>query len=442
MSIIIAKPFTKAQKILKAVFQGPPNLFTVPDLNRQIDIMKNQMDVTGDLVAVVSDFVPNVAITKVRQSATLFGNAIFEGGYVIANKNSIALTGVTYSGTFVEHRGVLFSITGLPIQGTLTGTLTHTDKRYLTLYATKTLVTFATDPTKEISGAKFADDTAMAAANHYVYSGETIVFDATSADTYNGKEKICVLAEVSFKERKNMEGVALASANAIVSNYCIGRGTTVYEAAKNSIIKNLDSAKGVSDILREGMTIEQALSYLGAEISNLKDSFGALTNLSLGFSDAFTAPLTAQNINIAWTTKEVWYRLLQVGNICIIKGSVILANTGSMLLTDVVQLNFALPGIKGDLLYSFELELGATGRVSIGVVLVKTSGSTEYDENMRATDPIGAPTLGEIYQVPAGVPTLKFSLPTYQNAVTGYTRVSSFTAVLFTTQTSINFDNQ
>lgn len=175
MSSIVAKPFSWTNKIVRAVFKGSPNLITTEDLNRQIEALKKEMYVLQQANGVViSDF------TAELKDDTL-----------------------TTKGTYVFCRGVRFDLSldseYRPFEGS-----EATSEKTLCLYAKKELITYDTDFSKEISGAKFADGTTQPAANHYVYSDvEVQLMDSNSADkdfvfpnNSAGYEYICSLAKV------------------------------------------------------------------------------------------------------------------------------------------------------------------------------------------------------------------------------------------------------
>ena len=57
MSRIIDKPFNPAQKIIRAIFKGAPNLFTTSDLNRQIEAFDYRLKQLERKVGVITDMV-------------------------------------------------------------------------------------------------------------------------------------------------------------------------------------------------------------------------------------------------------------------------------------------------------------------------------------------------------------------------------------------------
>ena len=147
MSSIITKPFSWANKIVRAVFKGAPNLITTSDLNRQLEALKKEMYMLymadGNIL---SDF-----------------NFTIDGGTIKT------------TGSYIYCSGVLFNMDmqgeyPIPIYGS-------ESVKVLRLYAKKSLVTSGDDFTKEISGAKFEDGTTQPAADHYVYSEPTLIYE-------------------------------------------------------------------------------------------------------------------------------------------------------------------------------------------------------------------------------------------------------------------------
>lgn len=151
MSAIIDKPFSWAKRIYRAVFRGSPNLITTSDLNRQIEALKKEMLVLQEVMGVVrSDMEFNVTDDGTNVNVEWTVGSVF-------------------------YQGVKFENIALPSYGPVESFPLGTERRsYFLLRATKTLVTYEDDATKEISGAKFADGTTQAAADHYVYNNPRI----------------------------------------------------------------------------------------------------------------------------------------------------------------------------------------------------------------------------------------------------------------------------
>lgn len=177
MSNIIAKPFSWANKIVRAVFRGSPNLITTSDLNRQIEALKKEMFVLQQgLGVIISDFVAAVtsgSTSPVRSTIYTMGSYVICGG--VKFELSLVNTYQLDAGADVQLR----------------------------LYAKKNLVTYSDDFSKTISGAKFEDGTSQPAADHYVYSDPKVVLvnstspgtdlDYPDAEGEPGYEYICTL---------------------------------------------------------------------------------------------------------------------------------------------------------------------------------------------------------------------------------------------------------
>lgn len=171
MSAIISKPFSWVNGIIRAVFRGSPNLITTSDLNRQLEAFKKEMFLTQQGLGVL---ISDLTITPPNS-----GNS----NYVTA-------------GSYVYCAGMRFDVSLEGSYAIPTGAT-----KELRLYATRTLVTYEDDFSKNISGAKFADGTTQPAADHYVYSlPEVALVDASLPNSNfdypgnSGKEYVCTLA--------------------------------------------------------------------------------------------------------------------------------------------------------------------------------------------------------------------------------------------------------
>lgn len=151
MSKIIPKPFNKSKRILRAIFQGSPNLFTTSDLNRQIEAFEDRIkNLEGRMYSgVLSD-----AEINIRPSVT-------SGEELVVTLSSLSLWGISLSsGTSMA----------IPL-----GVYARTFAGSIYLWYTTKVVTYADDATHEISGARFEDGTSEKAADHLVVSDWGIV---------------------------------------------------------------------------------------------------------------------------------------------------------------------------------------------------------------------------------------------------------------------------
>ena len=168
MAQIVTKAFDATKKIIRSVFLGSPNLFTTSDVNRQIEAFKYQMDCNSELSGVISDL-------------TLTATNLGYGGYeVIPTFSYLKAKGADFSD---------ISKKALHITGVAKG-----EVLYLYLVGSQTLVTYNDDPTHEIAGASFDDDTSAASANQKVWTNCSLLLTKSAPDT---QEYIALLAEIT-----------------------------------------------------------------------------------------------------------------------------------------------------------------------------------------------------------------------------------------------------
>lgn len=141
MSRIIAKPFDKAKKIIRSIFNGSPNLLTTSDINRQFEALKYQVDLLDKRVGVTSDLTFEV----------------LEG--------DVGIIELKANCTYLEVMGCDFG--AAPLHVSITMPIGETLD--LCLEAEKEIVTYATDAGRKISGAFFEDNTSRAAADNILY---------------------------------------------------------------------------------------------------------------------------------------------------------------------------------------------------------------------------------------------------------------------------------
>lgn len=174
MSSIIAKPFNAAQRIVRAIFKGSPNLFTTSDLNRQLEAIKYQLDLLDDKTGVQS----NIQILGFSQDS---------GNGVRVNINTaspiLRAKGCDFSSLLVNGWNVI----GAYMSGNST--------RYWLLCGTQTEVSYDGDSSHAISGATFVDGTSKPAANHIVWSN--VHFEVRTSLTPASGSLIAVLASLN-----------------------------------------------------------------------------------------------------------------------------------------------------------------------------------------------------------------------------------------------------
>lgn len=148
MAQIVLKPFKAEQKIIRSEFKGVPNLITTSDLNRQIEALKYEADSLSDL-------------------------SCFGGGLVMQYELLESTLRVYVDYFSIEFKGCkFFPPDGIYLNINLTSSA---PKAYLCLVAEKETVTYDTDFSHSIAGAKFVDGTSMPAANQIIYKNEEIV---------------------------------------------------------------------------------------------------------------------------------------------------------------------------------------------------------------------------------------------------------------------------
>ena len=193
MSAINKKVFNPNQKINKAKFLGAPALITTEDLNRQIDI-NDYRDTMLEKNSLLTSTV-DIGVSVGGQGDT-FTMPRPSGSFDYTQVRDVT---ITLSNGVVTTKGCGFVI------GATSRTISCALDYYVSigLYADKELLTSANDPSKEISGAKFASGLTHEAAAHYIYKNEEVIFRKGEVlPVVAGKELIAVLGKVRF-ERHN-----------------------------------------------------------------------------------------------------------------------------------------------------------------------------------------------------------------------------------------------
>lgn len=154
MSSIKDKVYNASQKIIRAVFHGAPNLFTAPDINRQLDVFDHRFGMLEGFLPATSDMTFNVANGEAKMTYSYLevaGVQLYKG----SSKTDVITDGF------------------------------YNDDHLIGLYVKRKLVTYANDGADHlISGAVFVDDgTSMAAADHYVISDYGFVVGTAQSGT-------------------------------------------------------------------------------------------------------------------------------------------------------------------------------------------------------------------------------------------------------------------
>lgn len=153
MSSIKDKVYNASQKIMRAVFHGAPNLFTAPDINRQLDVFDHRFNMLEGFLPATSDMTFSVANGEAKMTYSYLevaGVQLYKG----SSKTDVITDGF------------------------------YNDDHLIGLYVKRKLVTYANDGVDHlISGAVFVDGTSMAAADHYVISDYGFVVGTAQSGT-------------------------------------------------------------------------------------------------------------------------------------------------------------------------------------------------------------------------------------------------------------------
>lgn len=153
MSSIKDKVYNASQKIIRAVFHGAPNLFTTPDINRQLDVFDHRFGMLEGFLPATSDMTFSVANGEAKMTYSYLevaGVQLYKG----SSKTDVITDGF------------------------------YNDDHLIGLYVKRKLVTYANDGADHlISGAVFVDGTSMAAADHYVISDYGFVVGTAQSGT-------------------------------------------------------------------------------------------------------------------------------------------------------------------------------------------------------------------------------------------------------------------
>lgn len=148
MSKILKKAFDASKKIIRSIFNGYPNLITTSDLNRQFEAIKYQVD-------------------KLDEKTGF----LIEGGTLgFKLEGSTLKVDLVYDS--IEYKGCSFEPDQMELDTNFTASAPYA---YLCLVADKEIITYDTDSTHEIAGAKFSDGTSLRAADQLVYKNEKFV---------------------------------------------------------------------------------------------------------------------------------------------------------------------------------------------------------------------------------------------------------------------------
>lgn len=323
MSSIIEKPFSWANKIIRAVFRGAPNLITSSDLNRQIEALKKEMYVLQQASSVI---IANLTYYESKDNET--------------SRTFYAMCSYVFCG------GAKFDVSA---QVSCSYNTDDVVSKELRLYAKKSLVTFSDDFSKDISGAKFEDGTTQPAADHYIYEEATLYFvdtdDVPDSDfnyaNKDGKEYICTLL------RLNHQLDAAKNPKTWVHRFTapMGKGLADTTLAYGKLDAPVVSASPKTIVSPES-TWQDAIHTLSSRLYTLEkrlfmdvkygNSFQSLANLHTYESKRKEViTLTSDSASSPYKEITISYYFRLIGNICIVVGNAIFTVAEGSTLYDV-----------------------------------------------------------------------------------------------------------
>lgn len=237
MSKIIDKKFDTAKKISRTKFLGSPNLMTSPDLNRQIEALKYQLDYLDDKTGML--------VTEGEIIHTVSGTTLNVSFRYLAES------------TGIYFKGCKFNPEVSPLSINFTSSA---PKAYLCLVADTSEVTYADDFTHEIAGAKFEDGTAYPAANQIVYSNEALTLTHSLPDNLVG-----ILAVFTLSDSGNVVVQKNFTSDVRTSGLFMGRKTVISDFNPN-----------LSGKVANGKTYDEAFSIIENRFTNLVPEWTAL----------------------------------------------------------------------------------------------------------------------------------------------------------------------
>lgn len=239
MSRIIDKVFDAGKKIIRSIFKGSPNLITSADLNRQMEAFKYQLDQLDDKTGMVSD----MEITYSLSAGTLK---------------------VDYTFSYLKFKGCEFS----PSITTLNTNFTKSAPiAYLCLVADRETVTFESDDTHDIAGAKFVDGTSMPAANQIRYIDETIILTHALSNVDN---LVGIIAIFTLSE----------SGNVVVKKNIIQDKNSL-SMEKGGVVSDFDSS--LVGKVTNGKSYDEAFSIIENRFSNISPQWDFLVGTDIAF---------------------------------------------------------------------------------------------------------------------------------------------------------------
>lgn len=269
MSRILDKAFDASKKIIRSIFKGSPHLITSADLNRQLEAFKYQMDQIEEKTGVTSD----IEITRSWIAGTLT---------------------VEYSYSYMRFKGCEFSPAVITLSTNLTA---NAPTAYLCLVAKEEVVTYESDSTHEIAGAKFADGTSMPAANQLRYTNESLkLTHALSAVEH----LVGVLAMFEYSTAGNI----ILRQNTILDRESI---------PMNRVNKILDFDYYIKGRIDNGKSYDEAFSILENRFTNVSPEWRYLestvvTGIAFRVQNGFLY-LNIPTVTLTTTSGKLFYEL-------------------------------------------------------------------------------------------------------------------------------------
>ena len=342
MSAILDKPFSAVQRIARTIFKGTPNLFTTSDLNRQMEAFQFQMNrIEGQGYA---GYVENLSVSVLRSNSGI-GNAI-----------TATLTPPALGHMYVTVRGCKFDLGESEISVTKSS-LSNGQYVALVLRVTSSTVTFADDPTHEIAGAKFADNTALAAADQIVYSNGSLVLVA--AGDINPDTDVAVLAAI-----KLLSTDSVSTGVYVVKNY-----TNRYLGylVQREILRIEDYNPTQTGTFESGMRYDAAISLLSRSIIPVGAAFPYFLSVSANALPYGWVPCgalrTFSGAYVQGSIEDAYEALYGSGNITFDTGTITSGGTTIKYVRITQVLGISVPDTTGKFVRAgiAETDLGLTG---------------------------------------------------------------------------------
>jgi microcystin-dependent protein len=267
MSTIVNKPFDPQKKIDRISFKGAPAVMAATDMNRFVDSLKFQL---GNVEMFLPALMTNVFSLEGLSTT---------GGDVNHSTSTVEKNLLWTSGS-ITVGGSEFPLPASQKLLSIESPLAAANRRFICLYAEKTLITAEDDASKEISGVKFLDDSTASAASHYVWGDVAVEIVTSVTPQLLTKSLVAVIGCVEFYGITPPEGSNFTTS--LILNKFFTLPADKYNGLSNVIgdapIGSLPTVTGTT--LKPWHSLRQAVSF----IKKFIDNFGRYTN-----TDAFDA---------------------------------------------------------------------------------------------------------------------------------------------------------